>query len=67
MFLSSGNGEPPGNGEPRQTHTDKDLVYRASRVHQGRSCVISVANTFLIAPVSWLLASLALIGQVPIS
>lgn len=48
-------------------HTDKDLVYRTSRVHRGRSCVISVANTFLIALVSWLLASLALIGQVPIS
>lgn len=33
----------------------------------GRSYVISVANTFLIAIVSWLFASLALIGQVPIS
>lgn len=61
MFL------PYRNGEPRQMYTRQSPGLQGLQDASGRSYVISVANTFLIAIVSWLFASLALIGQVPIS
>lgn len=46
---------------------DKGLVYVASRMcHEGVVLFLSF-NTFLIATVSWLLASMALIGRLPVS